>query len=182
MASNRTKQRVSGIWGHYPRVSWKTCRELTHFSLSNSCKSLKIGGRLRDLHNQRGAEKRLQRLCRWWNIRNGYPLLRGKWNRGGQTYHCQMVVNHTVELTEEEKEQARQDAIERLRQEEMAKLRKPIQPQESHRKETPRCSTQSFWLLTPHCYENRKTKIQKEVVKLSATLPKLTPGSNRMGI
>ncbi|WP_317130192.1 Cas9 inhibitor AcrIIA9 family protein [Duncaniella dubosii] len=32
-----------------------------------------------------------------------------------------------MELTEEEKEQARQDAIERLRQEEMAKMRKPIQ-------------------------------------------------------
>lgn len=50
----------------------------------------------------------------------------------GKPINCQMVVNHTVELTEEEKEQARQDAIERLRQEEMAKLRKPIQ----HKKAT----------------------------------------------
>ena len=45
----------------------------------------------------------------------------------GNPINCQVVVNHTVELTEEEKEQARQDAIERLRQEEMAKVRKPIQ-------------------------------------------------------
>ena len=41
----------------------------------------------------------------------------------GNPINCKVVVNHTVELTEEEKEQARQDAIERLRQEEMAKMR-----------------------------------------------------------
>lgn len=49
----------------------------------------------------------------------------------GNPINCQVVVNHTVELTEEEKEQARQDAIERLRQEEMAKMRKPIQPKKA---------------------------------------------------
>ncbi len=54
----------------------------------------------------------------------------------GKPINCQMVVNHTVELTEEEKEQARQDAIERLRQEEMAKLRKPIQPKKATEKKT----------------------------------------------
>lgn len=52
----------------------------------------------------------------------------------GNPINCKMVVNHTVELTEEEKEQARQDAIERLRQEEMAKLRKPIQPKKATEK------------------------------------------------
>lgn len=52
----------------------------------------------------------------------------------GNPINCQVVVNHTVELTEEEKEQARQDAIERLRQEEMAKLRKPIQPKKATEK------------------------------------------------
>lgn len=41
--------------------------------------------------------------------------------------NCQVVVNHTVELTEEEKEQARQDAINKLRDEEMAKMRRPSQ-------------------------------------------------------
>ena len=45
--------------------------------------------------------------------------------------NCQVVVNHTVELTEEEKEQARQDAIAKLRDEEMAKMRKPIQPKKT---------------------------------------------------
>ncbi len=42
----------------------------------------------------------------------------------GNPTDCQVVVNHTVELTEEEKVQARKDAIERLRQEEMARMRK----------------------------------------------------------
>lgn len=52
----------------------------------------------------------------------------------GNPINCKVVVNHTVELTEEEKEQARQDAIERLRQEEMAKLRKPIQSKKATEK------------------------------------------------
>ena len=43
----------------------------------------------------------------------------------GKPMNCQVVVNHTVELTEEEKEQARQDAINKLRDEEMAKMRRP---------------------------------------------------------
>lgn len=54
----------------------------------------------------------------------------------GNPINCKVVVNHVVELTEEEKEQARQDAIERLRQEEMAKLRKPIQPKKATEKKT----------------------------------------------
>ena len=45
----------------------------------------------------------------------------------GNPINCQVVVNHTVELTEEEKEQARQDAINKLRDEEMAKMRRPTQ-------------------------------------------------------
>ncbi len=43
----------------------------------------------------------------------------------GNPVNCKVVVNHTVELTEEEKEQARQDAIAKLRDEEIAKMRKP---------------------------------------------------------
>ena len=46
----------------------------------------------------------------------------------GKPVNCQVVVNHIVELTEEEKEQARQDAINKLRDEEIKKMRKPIQP------------------------------------------------------
>ena len=49
----------------------------------------------------------------------------------GKPVNCQVVVNHTVELTEEEKAQARQDAIDKLRDEEMAKMRKPIQPKKA---------------------------------------------------
>ena len=45
--------------------------------------------------------------------------------------NCQVVVNHTVELTEEEKEQARQDAINKLRDEEIKKMRKPTQPRKT---------------------------------------------------
>lgn len=54
----------------------------------------------------------------------------------GNPINCKVVVNHTVELTEEEKEQARQDAIERLRQEEMAKMRKQSQPKPTTEKKT----------------------------------------------
>ncbi len=49
----------------------------------------------------------------------------------GKPVNCQVVVNHTVELTEDEKAQARQDAIDRLRDEEMAKMRKPTQPKKA---------------------------------------------------
>ncbi len=42
----------------------------------------------------------------------------------GNPINCQVVVNHTVELTEEEKEQSRQEAIAKLRNEELAKMRK----------------------------------------------------------
>ena len=52
----------------------------------------------------------------------------------GNPINCKVVVNHTVELTEEEKEQARQDAINRLRDEEMAKMRRPIQPKKASEK------------------------------------------------
>ena len=54
----------------------------------------------------------------------------------GKPINCQVVVNHTVELTEEEKEQARQDAINRLRDEEMAKMRRPSQPKKVTEKKT----------------------------------------------
>ena len=43
----------------------------------------------------------------------------------GKPINCQVVVNHTVELTEEEKEEARQEAIAKLRDEQVAKMRKP---------------------------------------------------------
>lgn len=54
----------------------------------------------------------------------------------GKPINCKVVVNHTVELTEEEKEQARQDAINRLRDEQMAKMRRPSQPKKATEKKT----------------------------------------------
>lgn len=50
--------------------------------------------------------------------------------------NCQVVVNHSVELTEEEKAQARQDAINQLRNEEIAKMRKPTQPKKATENKT----------------------------------------------
>ena len=46
----------------------------------------------------------------------------------GKSIDCCVVVNHTIELTEEEKQQARRDAMKRAEQEAYAKLtqRKPV--------------------------------------------------------
>ena len=52
----------------------------------------------------------------------------------GKPINCRVVVNHTVELTEEEKEKARQDAITKLRDEEMAKMRRPAQSKKATEK------------------------------------------------
>lgn len=52
----------------------------------------------------------------------------------GNPINCKVVVNHTVELTEEEKEQARQDAINKLRDEEIKKMRKPTQSRKTAEK------------------------------------------------
>lgn len=54
----------------------------------------------------------------------------------GKPINCNVVVNHTVELTEEEKEQARQDVFNRLRDEQMAKMRRPSQPKKATEKKT----------------------------------------------
>ena len=43
----------------------------------------------------------------------------------GNPINCKVVVNHTVELNEEEKEEARQEAIAKLRDEQVAKMRRP---------------------------------------------------------
>lgn len=50
--------------------------------------------------------------------------------------NCQVVVNHVVELTEEEKAQARLDTINQLRNEEMTKMRKPTQPKKATENKT----------------------------------------------
>lgn len=48
--------------------------------------------------------------------------------------NCRVVVNHTVELTEEEKEQARKDAIAQYQKEEVAKLRAQKKTEENEKK------------------------------------------------
>lgn len=50
----------------------------------------------------------------------------------GRPVNCKVVVNHVVELTEEEKAEARERAINQLCEEEKARLRRPSQ----HRKAT----------------------------------------------
>lgn len=68
--------------------------------------------------------------------------------------NCQVVVNHTVELTEEEKEPARQDAINKLRDEviasalakqEMAKMRRPKTTEKKSTENTPKIVQQSLF-------------------------------------
>lgn len=52
--------------------------------------------------------------------------------------NCKVVVNHTVELTEEEKEQARKDALAEFQKEEVAKLRsEKKETEEKEKKKAP---------------------------------------------
>ena len=46
----------------------------------------------------------------------------------GKAISCQVAVNHIVELTEEEKAEARQEAIKQYQREELAKLRNHSEP------------------------------------------------------
>ena len=66
---------------------------------------------------------------------------------GNPLTNCQVVVNHTVELTEEEKEQARQDAINRLRDEEMAKMRRPKTSEKKTTENNPQIAQPSLFDL-----------------------------------
>ena len=54
----------------------------------------------------------------------------------GNTTNCQVAVNHVVELTEEEKAEARQEAIKQYQREELAKLQKRYErPKKAERAE-----------------------------------------------
>lgn len=57
----------------------------------------------------------------------------------------QVVVNHVVELTEEEKEQARQDAFNKLRDEEMAKMRRPTTTEKKTTENNPQIAQPSLF-------------------------------------
>ena len=65
----------------------------------------------------------------------------------GNPINCQVVVNHTVELTEEEKEQARQDAINKLRDEEMAKMCRPKTSEKKATENNPQVAQPSLFDL-----------------------------------
>ncbi len=65
----------------------------------------------------------------------------------GNPINCKVVVNHTVELTEEEKEQARQDAINKLRDEEMAKMRRPKTTEKKTTENNPQVAQPSLFDL-----------------------------------
>lgn len=61
--------------------------------------------------------------------------------------NCHVVVNHVVELTEEEKEQARQEAINKLRDEEMAKMRRPKTTEKKTTENNPQIAQPSLFDL-----------------------------------
>ena len=65
----------------------------------------------------------------------------------GNPINCKVVVNHTVELAEEEKEQARQDAINKLRDEEMAKMRRPKTTEKKTTENNPQIAQPSLFDL-----------------------------------
>jgi len=44
----------------------------------------------------------------------------------GKTFDCRVMVNHTVELTAEEKEQARKDAIQKVQDEAYSRMKQPL--------------------------------------------------------
>ena len=55
-----------------------------------------------------------------------------------KSVNCKVVVNHTVELTEEEKEHARKDALAQFQKEEVAKLRsEKKETEEKEKKKAP---------------------------------------------
>ena len=67
-------------------------------------------------------KKRLQRIWGWWNLFNGGTLLWWRWLEVGDAIRCNVVVNHTIVLTDEEKAEARQQALAQYQAEELRKL------------------------------------------------------------
>jgi len=49
----------------------------------------------------------------------------------GKNFDCRVVVNHTVELTAEEKQQARQEAIQRVHNEAYSRMKQPLSSSKS---------------------------------------------------
>lgn len=62
----------------------------------------------------------------------------------GKPIDCKVVVNHHVELTEEEKQQARQDAIKQLQNEAYNKMRQSAKPTAKRVETVPQASLFDF--------------------------------------
>lgn len=87
-----------------------------------------------DPHSELCAEKRLQRLTDGEIFGQVIHYYEENEIEVGKPMNCQVVVNHVVELTEEEKAEARQNAVRRYQEEELRKLQNRNRP--SARKET----------------------------------------------
>ena len=102
----------------------------------------------------------------------------------GKPMDCNVVVNHHIELTEEEKAEQRAIALKRYQEEEMREIAATQQPTQGSQTATP---THSRTLtLSRHGTMKARTKIEKQVAasneKLTAISPKvLTLGSAESG-
>lgn len=62
----------------------------------------------------------------------------------GKLINCQVAVNHVVELTEEEKAEARQEAIKQYQREELAKIQKRNERPKKVQTQAPQLQTSLF--------------------------------------
>lgn len=62
----------------------------------------------------------------------------------GKPIECKVVINHQVELTEEEKQQARQDAIKQLQNEAYSKMKQSAKPTAKRTETVPQASLFDF--------------------------------------
>ncbi|PDP49382.1 PcfK-like family protein [Porphyromonas gingivalis] len=62
----------------------------------------------------------------------------------GKLINCQVAVNHVVELTEEEKAEARQEAIKQYQREELAKIQKRNERPKKVQPQAPQLQTSLF--------------------------------------
>ena len=90
-------------------------------------------GRVRDPHSELCAEKRLQRFHGREIFGQAIHYYEENEIEVGKPMDCQVVVNHVVKLTAEEKAEARQNAVRKYQEEELRKLQNRHRP--SARKE-----------------------------------------------
>ncbi len=89
----------------------------------------------------------------------------------GKPIQCHVAVNHVVELTAEEKAEARQNAVRQIPRRRTPQVAEPQQAENRHQSDRTRSTTTQpiqFLIMKP------RTPIQQEVARLSERLPKLT--------